>query len=239
MTALFSEADLDWQPVSHWAEFLIRLGYGWPIATPRERRIALVSMPCDSAAAGLIALGALVRDLGNNAATNVGSHYDALLRFARQYISSCRDCDMRCDPELKRCGYSREATGLVRDKDNKKYCISESTDFNNGRLVVAIERGTWAVWPKRALDLRIDGQPPPRLSNAAGALPVDAYAAIVDGAKILPHNLHESYSGLCLAGRAAGETASYRACSSIRFLCTDVEYSLPDLLTIQEWSSST
>ena len=63
-------------------------------------------MPCDSAAAGLVALGALIRDLGSDSTTNVGGHYDALLRYARQYIKSCRDCDMRCHPELKRCGYS-------------------------------------------------------------------------------------------------------------------------------------
>ena len=147
MTVVFSEAGRDWRPIPHWAEFLIQLGYGWPIATPGQRRIALVSMPCDSAAAGLIALGALIRDLGNNTATNVGGHYNALLRYARQYIKSCRDCDMRCHPELKRCGYSYEATGLVRDKNNKRYCVSESTDFNQGRFIVAIERG----WKPRGM----------------------------------------------------------------------------------------
>jgi hypothetical protein len=217
MTALFSEAGLDWRPISRWAEFLIQLGYRWPIATPGQRRIALVSMPCDSAAAGLIALGALIRDLRNNTATNVGGHYDALLRYARQYIKSCRNCDMRCKPELKRCGYSSEATGLVRDKNKKLYRISESTDFEHRRLVVAIERGTWAVWPKRATDLQIDGQPRPRLISAAGVLPAHAYTAIINGAVIYPDNLRESHSGLCLAGRVAGEIASQKAFASVRF----------------------
>jgi hypothetical protein len=190
-------------------------------------------------ATAVIALGALIRDLGNVGATNVVGHYDALLRYARQYIKNCRKCDMRCHPELKRCGYSSEATGLVRDKNNKRYCISASTDFKHGRLGLEIERGTWAVWPKRALDLRIDGQPPAKLSSVAGVLPGHLYTAIVDGAKILPANLRESYSGLCLAGRTAGETASRKAYSSIRFRCAGVEYDLPDLLTIQGWSAST
>jgi hypothetical protein len=239
MTILLSEGGLEWRPISRWAEFLIQFGYRWPVASSGQRRIALVSMPCDSAATGLIALGALIRDLGNSIATNVGGHYDALLRFARQYIKSCRDCDMRCHPELKRCGYSREATGLVRDKNKKRYCISESTDFAHGRLAITIERGTWAVWPKRAIDLRIDGQPPLRLVRATGTLPGHAYAAIVDGATIFPDNLRESYSGLCLAGRAAGATASQIAYASIRFRCGGIEYGLPDPLTIHGWSSST
>jgi hypothetical protein len=238
INVLFSEVGIDWRPISYWAEFLIQFGHSWPASAPGRRRIALISMPSDSAAAGLIALGALVRDLASDSATNVTGHYDALLRHARQYIKNCRDCDMRCQPESKRCGYFSEATGLVRDKNNKAYRISEATDFKNKQLVLSIDRGTWTVWPKRALDLQIDGHPRPRLINAAGALPADAYASIVTGAKICPKTIRESYSGLCFAGRSAGEAASRKACASIRFRCNDIDYDLPELLTIQGWAPS-
>jgi hypothetical protein len=127
MPALFSEAGLDWRPIPQWARFLIQFGYRWPMASPGRRRIALVSMPCDSAAAGLIALGALIRDLGNDTATNVNGHYEALLRYARQYLRSCHKCEVRCHPEERRCGYMHEATGLLRDKNGKRYRISELT----------------------------------------------------------------------------------------------------------------
>jgi hypothetical protein len=239
MPALFSEGGLDWRPISHWAEFLIQFGYRWPIAAPGQRRIALISMPCDSAAAGLIALGALIRDLGNDTATNVNGHYEALLRYARQYIKSCRNCEMRCHPEQRRCGYMHEAIGLIRDKDGKRYRISELTDFDHKCcLVLAIDRGKWLILPNRALDLRIDGEPPTRLISAAAGLPPHPYIAIVDGAKIIPSNLRETYSGLCLAGRVSGENDSRKVCDSIRFRCCDNEYSLSDLLTIQDWSAS-
>jgi hypothetical protein len=53
----FSESGLDRKEIPAWAHYLIRLGNSWPYPDPGKRRIALVSMPFDSAAAALIALG--------------------------------------------------------------------------------------------------------------------------------------------------------------------------------------
>jgi hypothetical protein len=62
---LFSEYGHKWQALPDWVEFLIHFGYRWHRNNLQQRRIALISMPCDSAAAGLISLGALIRDLEN------------------------------------------------------------------------------------------------------------------------------------------------------------------------------
>jgi hypothetical protein len=237
MPVLFSELNSGWRPVPEWANFLIRLGYGWPTTTG-QRRIALVSMPCDSPAAYLVGLGSLIRDLGSPAATNVSGHYDALLRHARQYLNHCRSCESRCFPDLKGCGYAAEASGRLRDKNGKVYEISPWTDFKSKKLVVAIPNGTWQVWPQRALDLQTKGQPPARLAHPAGALAQEPYIAIVPGTEIVPANLRESYSGICVAGRRGGEAASREVCASIRFLTGNIEYALPQLLTIQGWSDA-
>jgi hypothetical protein len=123
----FSEANQEWRTLPRWAEFLIRLGYDWPALESRPRRIALLSMPCDSAAAGLVTLGALIRDFGNPNANDAGTHFEALLRYARQYLEKCRDCKTRCHPELRECGYIAEASGYVR-KDGKPYLIVKISD---------------------------------------------------------------------------------------------------------------
>lgn len=65
MAIEFSEAGWAWTAVPAWAGFLLQSGYRWPSRSPRERRIALVSMPCDSAGAGLISLGAFQDAKGN------------------------------------------------------------------------------------------------------------------------------------------------------------------------------
>lgn len=58
---LFPEQDSEWRTVQPWMDFLNQFGYGWRLETTGPRRILLISMPCDSAAAGLVALGAMVR----------------------------------------------------------------------------------------------------------------------------------------------------------------------------------
>jgi hypothetical protein len=106
-------------------------------------------MPCDSVAAGLIALGTLIRDLGRKTATNVDDHYDAMLRYARQYIECCRDCDVRCHPKQRRCGYTSEATGLLRYKGRKLLRILDKTKVaDQDVLVLSREGGTWTVFKK-------------------------------------------------------------------------------------------
>jgi hypothetical protein len=100
----FSELKGEWQPIPYWVRFLVQMGYNWPRSGTRPRRIALVSMPCDSAGAGLIALGAMVHDLVDPQANDVDAHYDKLLQYARQFLESCHGCDVVCHPHLKRCG---------------------------------------------------------------------------------------------------------------------------------------
>ena len=237
----FSEANQEWQVVPPWVTFLIRLGYQWPYGVLGHRRIALISMPCDSAAAGLIALGALIRDSGSPNANDVDGHYDALLRYARQYLECCRVCTTRCQPELQGCGYSAEVTGLVRDKDSKRYQIVKISERNDREEAIVCLRGTLKRWITRrsATNWHVDGEPPPQLANnLEGALPNEAYVRIVEGAQIYLDNLRRSFSGLCLAGRVVGETASREACDSIRFRLGQGEYGLSYLLTVHKWSPS-
>jgi hypothetical protein len=70
----FSEAGDPWREVPQWADFLIRLGWAWPTNDAGRSRVCLVSMPCDSAAAGLVTLGAMIRDFGNPRANDVDGH---------------------------------------------------------------------------------------------------------------------------------------------------------------------
>lgn len=245
---LVSEENEAWQSVPRWMGFLIQMGYDWPGSNPGQRRIALLSMPCDSAAAGLIALGALVKDFGDPNTNNVDGHYDALLRYAHQYLESCRDCDLpECNPEVKRCGYMVKAAGRLRSLQfpRKTFTISDKTDFKKRQIAWEYpnpagheDNVTQFPSPTKAMSWHIEGEPPPQLTDSVGALSDEAYQQIVVGAKIIPDNLRKSYNGLCLAGRVYGETATREVCESIRFRDASREYFLPDLLTIHGWSSS-
>jgi hypothetical protein len=239
MSLEFSEGNSVWSPVPKWADFLLQLGYKWPASTPTERRIALVSMPCDSAAAGLITLGATVRDLGNPNANNLDRHYDVLLQYARQFLEACQPCTLKaCDPEASGCGYHSEVTGRVRSVESPRgtYQVSSRTDFANRQIAFA--RNGMTVWPKPqyATEWYIDGEPAPQLLASQGELQTAPYLQLIEGVTVLPANANKSYSGLCLAGRSAGEAPTRAACAAVSFRNGMASYLLPELLTIHGWS---
>lgn len=242
----FSEAGGEWRKPPLWVESLIQLGYRWGGDLQGQRRVALVSMPCDSAACGLIALGALIRDLRNPKANEYDGYYDALLRYARQYLESCRDCDLaECKPDVKRCGYVAKVSGRLRSPkfSRKTFTISEKTDFNRRQIAWEYPHApghsknvTQYPSPTHAMNWHIEGEPPSQISDGAGALPEEMYRQIVEAAQIVDENLRRSFSDLCLAGRVSGETATREACAAVRFRCSTGEYGLPDLLTVHGWS---
>jgi hypothetical protein len=198
-------------------------------------------MPCDSAGAGLVTLGALIRDLGNPNAHDTGNHYNSLLRFARQYLDDCRTCGMRCQPALQKCGYTAQATGWVRHKGKKLYQISEiSEKYNKDEQVIVCSAPslTRLIVRQTSPEWQIDGAPTPQIDREQkGVIPEEPYDQIIANAQIIADNLRRSFSGLCLAGRVAGEIASREACASIRFRTGEREYRLSEMLTVHEWSA--
>jgi len=243
MIMLLSERDLEWQPLPPWMNFLIQMGYGWRRAPTGPRRIALVSMPCDSAAAGLITLGALLRDLSVPDANDVDGHYDKLLQYARQFLKSCKDCNLVCYPILKQCGYAKRATGKLRSPllPHKIVEISERTNQEKRELVWIQASGKGRCFvtphPDHAKHYHIEDEPPVIWSDTTEALDGEIFQALVAGAQILAENLLRSYSGLCLAGRGTGESASRNAYSQIKFQHGAHENTLEQLLTIHGWSN--
>jgi hypothetical protein len=236
---LFSEAGAEWRAVPEWASFLIRFGYAWRTSS-KSRRIALLTLPCDSAAAGLISLGTLVKDLGDPTANDESNHFLALSRFTHQYTDSCRSCNIRCDPSEKGCGYSERASGIVRNKDGRRYRVAESIEhatYGSSILCVRDEETRYLV-SSYAKDWSIDGQPAINSDTRLASLAAMPYGHIVNGSRPLPENLSRSFSGLCLAGRSRGESSSREMMDSVRFACGGREYRLADLLTIDDWSAS-
>ena len=192
-------------------------------------------MPCDSAAAALISLGALIRGLGNPLASDLGGHYTALTRFARQYLDKCSVCEVRCEPEVKGCGYASEASGKVRYQGRKIYTVSDRSDSE--RTWFFGQRVHRQLIPQFAFDWQIEGTPAPQLYDHVGGLPpAQAYKEFVANSEIIDRNLESSFSGLCLAGRSAGERASREIYDSIRFRIAGEEYGLGSLLSVHGWS---
>jgi len=201
-------------------------------------------MPCASPAAGLIALGALIRDLGRLDAHDMGAHTDSLFEYARQYLDYCKSCELKqCDPKIRGCGFESESHGLIRSirRKNNIYMVSNETDFTERKLVV-FEKNKPGIKTEfeteYAKNLYFDGRPPAVSSSGETGLQQSAYEGLIEEAEIHPDNLRKSYSGLVLAGRAKGGRDTRVAYESV-FFCNESEsYNLAELLTIHEWAHS-
>ena len=240
----FFENTLDRKPIPEWAEFLINFGLNWPRNNLAERRIALISMPCDSPAAGLIALGALINGLNDPEANDFTGHYHSLIKYARQYLKSCRKCRSRCNPEQVRCGYNSEANGEVRYYGNRTsgriWTISEETDFTKNKIKFKKGSTIWSPDPKNSFEWQIRGLSPVSSNSAYKPIIKDVYQSILTGEAILDDNLTRTYSGLCFAGRQRGEKPTYEYYSKYSLALSGNKniYSLSELLTIDKWSDT-
>lgn len=240
----FSEFDGEWQSIPEWVNFLIRFGYHWSEGETSNRRIAILSMPCPSPAAGLITLGALIRDLGKLDSHDMTTHNDSLLCYARQYLEYCQKCELKdCDPTIRGCGFNSKSHGVIRSvrRKNNIYMVSEDSDFDEKKLVIFEKRNPaikTELKPEYFKNLYFDGQPPAVSSSEETGLQKSAYQGLIEEAAIHPDNLRKSYSGLVLAGRAKGCRDTKSAYESVYF-CNDTEsYTLAELLAIHDWTDS-
>ncbi len=240
----FAEDNGDWESIPAWVKFLIRFGYCWGKSEHQGRRIALVSMPCASPGAGLIALGTMISDLGKEQANDMGTHNDLLFSYARQYLNHCKKCSLKeCDPIVRGCGFDFKSHGVIRSVrlKNHIYMVSEETDFNEKKLVLFDKRNPSATIepsPEHTINLYVDGQPPAVSTCVESGLQKSAYQGLIEEANIYPDNLRKSYSGLVLAGRAKGGRDTRSAYEAVHF-CNDTDsYTLADLLAIHGWTDS-
>lgn len=218
---IFSEANEPWRSVPDWASFLIEFGFAW-LALPRApRRIAVVSMPSDSAAAGLIALGAMRKCLELDDANDISTHYEKLLDLARK-----RPVGVTLRHKKHKGVYAFDRVGEEGDLWVKKL---NSTSKRRETISRSL-----------AMNWRIHGDAPVAVLNGELVPNSQFYANLVKrGGDIRLSNLSESHSQICLAGRGVGE-ASTRCCmEDIRFGDDGNEANLSQLLTVQSWMPGT
>tara|TARA_Y100001934_G_C12337193_1_gene768257 strand:- start:894 stop:1754 length:861 start_codon:yes stop_codon:yes gene_type:complete len=184
-------------------------------------------MPCDSAGAGLISLGAIIKDFENTRANQLDGHTDHLLRHAKQ------------DLDAQRSGKEPECVIKSRRRgESGKWLVSDRTDIKNRQLVFFQNRRTeLTIFPneKGLQDYYLDGEPPVQSLNPGMSLSARPYENLINNTEILNDNLINSYSGLCLAGRASGGTKIWNLCDDISFLDGHNSNRLSELLTIKGW----
>lgn len=212
----FRESGGQWQQVPQWAAFLITFGYHFYRTDCDSRRISLISMPCDSAAAGLVTLGAVRRSIENPTDNDVSRHFQRL-----QYGG---DRILRHRREGKKRFKLSKLDGLWGQQ------VTSTNKFISYRRSIS---------QLNALDWYFEGEP--FIEAASGQrLPYESvYKGLIENAnKIIESNLRTTYSGICLAGRVTGKTRTRKvmACPTFRCDCNCDDTRLDLLLSIHGWS---
>lgn len=223
----FSEANDSWSDISQWAMFLIMFGYCWPKQMDGIRRLILISMPCDSPGAGLIALGALRGYLEDADANDIELHRQRIL-----------------DEDKKALDSRKVLLHRLHGKDNFRYGGKDSDDHD---VIVQIPRAgkTALKNPPKYItfnfrDVYFEGEPCLEV-NTGNELPYgEIYRDLIEhGGDVMESNLKKTFSGVCLAGRTMGENKTREIMSSIRFHSETQTSHLDKILSVHDWSCET
>src|SRR5688572_29514720 len=140
----FADSGGSWRPVPAWAAFLIRLGFEVARLGGDKRRLVLVSMPCDSPGAALVALGALRWRLSQPNADDMHSHLERIQQLARK---GATDVVLRHDAHKGRFVFDKvDADGRVWVRQNGCKASSNKPSLR------------MAILPDRATSWTFDGQ---------------------------------------------------------------------------------
>lgn len=225
-----------------WAAAALGLGYRWRLNVSSARRIGLLSMPYDSEAAGIIALGALRRDLERTTSNHVDTHFDLLSRVCHERVaahmhreSSSEELlwDVRNDADDTRwrfVAYDGDLDAIVLEIATHRTVIKrkgKKIPNPNGACNRYIMRDNAIGWQLRNCPL-------PQLPPDGKALNSSAYSGLPGcTGPILEANLRRSYDGLVLVGQGAARDSTYMQKFYLAgFASSEHRLSLGDLLTL-------
>ncbi|APO81847.1 hypothetical protein [Pseudomonas putida] len=214
----FEEVDTLYEAAPAWVAALLGLGYRWRSGDNKARRIGLLSMPFESEAAGLIALGALRSDLERTSASHVDTHFDFLLRTCHERVATrmrredslqvtAWDVRNACDDTRWRfVAYDSDMDAIVLELAKHRPVVKfkcKRAPNPHGACRRYIMRGNSIEWQLRNCPL-------PELPRDGRALDLSAYSDLPGCVgPIQEINLRRSYDGLVLVGQGAARDSTY------------------------------
>lgn len=239
---LYFEGKVLFDTVPAWAASALSLGYRWRQNGGDARRIGLLSMPCESEAAGLIALGALRSDLERATANHVDTHFDLLLRACRERVAALRSGG---EPSGQS---SWDVRNVVEDTCWRFAADNDSPDkivLEDSRHRLHVKRGGKLIpnpnGPCRRYITResahgwqLHNLPLPQVTAGGLALERSVYSALPGcNGPILEDNLRRSYDGLVLVGQGAARDTTYmHKLYAVGFVSDERRLPLGELLTL-------
>ncbi|OGB22938.1 MAG: hypothetical protein A3I66_16245 [Burkholderiales bacterium RIFCSPLOWO2_02_FULL_57_36] len=202
----------------------------------------MLSMPCESEAGALIALGALRSDLERATANHVGTHFDLLLRMCRERMAVLRrggesagfsSWDVRnvVEETCWRFAADNDSSDLIVLEDS-----AHRLQIKRGGKLIPNPNGPCRRYITRenALGWQLHNLPLPQITAGGSALGQAVYSALPGCCgPILEENLRRSYDGLVLIGQGAARDTTYmQKLYAVGFVSDEQRFPLGELLTL-------
>lgn len=238
----YFESTALYENLPSWAAAVLGLGYRWARTGGAPRRIGLLSMPCDSEAAGLIALGALRRDLESRNVNYEEAYFEVLLRACRERAAPQKSRFQTTDEHLWDVRNTTEGTRwrFAGHSDDQGFITLKSTTYRpeirrKGKVIANPNSAcTSFIFRRNALNWQLRNGSLPQLPAGGTALASSVYNAIPGCCgTVWEANLSQSHDGLVLVGRGAARESVYmRKFIESGFALGEKRYSLAELLTL-------
>ncbi|QKS31304.1 MAG: hypothetical protein HT579_21655 [Candidatus Accumulibacter similis] len=216
----YAEGETAWRTIPNWVRFMICLGAVWSAGPKDRRRIALVTTPCDSSAAGLICLGAMCRRLSLADANDQAAHFtriESLVTERNQTVV------------LRRLGGRRARFVADGEQEPGMVWVRQLDSRHSTRQTIT---------PHTAGNWTVDGEPPVGIQDGLALPKAPLYGGIsgLMSLEVLKRNLSLSDSAVCLGGRSLGQAAAREMFAGTRFRVRGAESDLATLLSVHQWS---
>lgn len=219
----FREGVDAWRPLPSWARFFLCAGYRLQSTVGSTRRIILLTMPCESAGAALLTLGAMRFRLTQEGANDLAAHFSRIQALAGTIHTDRPLCDVR--HRGKRAGPFLVST---IEPDTGYVWVQHTSARDDRRLIT----------PAAVMNWRFHDEPPLYLQDGTHVPYRELYDSLLpDAGAIFPGNLSRSDSVICLITRLTGETATRAVAADIRLSVGVEEARLDELLTVRQWAA--
>lgn len=216
------------RPLPAWVSYLVRFGYRFAAKEEGRRCISLISLPGDSPAAAMVALGAMRRRLESPNANDISAHFE---RIKNGVIRGDRVSTLRQVGTRSRYNFDRV------DPDGTLWLLEAQPSQRISRKSPPRFPVRISVSSHTSVNWQFEGEAPLHVlpGQALNWSPIYQGLPVQSDAPILNANLATTDSAICLAGRVAGEAPTKTACDSVGFRADGLTAPLSSLLSIQEW----
>lgn len=222
---LVAEGDGGFVRAPYWVKWLLGVGRHFAVASGRPRSILLIGMPCESAAVGLVSVGAVARRMAESGANDLENHGR---QMRERFLRGERVVYRHRNPKAR---LYRGTFIIAEWLANDMVAFVSANGASHSRVLQPIHG---------LQEWHVDGQLPLETPGATeGLAHLGLYVQLAGGMPALSDShLKQTESCLCLAAHVQGATKTFACLDTVMIRNRTEKASLAELTTVEAWNNA-